>query len=106
MNLIPRSDPPHLEHTRPIPTHDPPSKRRIDARQRSNDILMRLEQILLVMRDHRHPLRRPVVLIRRARRLYPRLDVARHRAVRRSYRATYTESVRDLQTYATGDTHL
>ena len=43
---------------------------------------MRLEQTLLVMRDHRHPLRCPVVLVRRARRLHPRLDVARHRSIR------------------------
>ena len=49
---------------------------------------MRLEQALLVVGDHRHALRRPVVLVRRARRLYPRLDVARHPTARRPRRAT------------------
>ena len=43
--------PPHFDHASAVPAHNPSPERCIYARQRSNDILMVLQQILLTLGD-------------------------------------------------------
>jgi len=79
---------PHFDHARTITAYDAPSKRRVDARQRSDDVLMRLEKVLLVMRDQRHSLRRTVGVARQGCRVRPCFDVRRCRTRARADSAT------------------
>ena len=52
----------NFDHSRPVPTDDPTPKRRINTDQCGNAVLMGLEQIMLVVGDQAHSLRRPVAL--------------------------------------------
>jgi hypothetical protein len=81
-----------------------PTKWRINTRKRSDRVLMLLEQIQPVIRDHRHSLRCTVALARslslRDRRLgpHPRLHVpARHRTFGRPNRAAESSQYADAR---------
>jgi hypothetical protein len=67
---------PHLDSASTITTNNPTAKRRVNASKRGDRILVRPEQILLIVTQQHHPLRRAVLLATGLCRARPRLNVA------------------------------
>lgn len=65
---------PYLDHTSAVSTDDPSAEWRVDADKTCDGVLVRFQQVLLVVIDERQPLRCAVILTSR-RRVSPSLDM-------------------------------
>lgn len=86
-SMISAVNSPDLDRPGAVPAHNPPAERRVYTEHSRDNVLMRLEQVLLIVRDQRHSLRWPIVVTARSRRALPCLDVSRGRATCRTYSA-------------------
>lgn len=76
--------PPNFDNSCTITADNAPSKRRVNACQRCYDILVRFQQILLVVGDERHPLGCTIGIACHSWRVRPCLNVGRGRSCTRA----------------------